>query len=792
MAWKSMTEGRKHPLAKCEECPLAGRAGKFVPSVGPERAKLAFVGEAPGVQEARRGEPFVGPSGKLLNVVLQNYGIKREEVFLSNACLCRPPDNATPPRSAIRACSERLDRELVDHGVETVVALGNSAAESTLGRSGVTSLRVGPGRPHHRLGDVRVIPTLHPAACLRQADMFPSMYFDIGKVLKQHDVFTPPQYVVVDTRLDALRAIDELADREGPLAIDIEVHIEKDVSFEQPDRHGMLCVGISYARGRAVVFGERAMGEEEVRDRLGDLLAARKLIGHNGKFDLKGLYRRLGALKLWFDTMLASYTFDERPGIHRLKYLLVELLGWPQYDDEIKKYVGPHDGYGVIPRPILYKYNAYDVCGTYALWELFEARYKKAPELRRVHDLLVTASNELMFVELNGFAVDKDYLDVLTDKYLASLDEIEQELDKIVEKGGKGYDGRYKQGLNPRSPVQVKAYFADHRINVDSTDKDTLALLIEKLPDGEVKDFVSTLLRHRREAKMYGTYVKGIRTRMYRGRVYPTFLLHGTTTGRLACRNPNLQNIPRESSIRQLFVPSKPANVLIQTDYSQAELRVLSYLAGDTYFRDIFNGGERDLFDELTPVLYPNADKATMPGAQWKELRIRVKAYVYGLSYGREAGSIASEYNIPRAEAVRGMQAFFEVIPEIVAFREETRQRVLSGEDLVTPWGRHRRYMLITKENVHDVMNEALAFLPQSTASDMCLQALTWLRPELKGKAYIRNTIHDAIIAECRREDAEEVASIMDKRMVESAATIVGDYVRFATESKIGMHWGEL
>jgi len=795
---------RKHPLAKCEECPLY-EVGRFVPSAGPEKAKIAFVGEAPGAGEVRIGVPFSGPSGKLLNVVLEHYGIEREEVFLTNATLCRPPGNETPARSAILACRDRLDAELSERGVEQVVALGNSASEATVGLSGVTKLRVGPGRPHSRLSGVHVTPTLHPAACLRQGDMFPYLVADVGKLVTPRLKFEEPVFVVVDDEASALQAIEELKAFEH-LVVDIEVDIEKDTAFDHPNRYGMLCIGVAYAPTKAVIFGEEACKIESVLDGLAQLFGRpeTKLIAQNGKFDLAGLYPLLGPLTLWFDTMLASYTFDERPGVHGLKYQAQEYLGAPQYDDVIKKYVGPKDGYGVVPRPILYKYNAYDVCCTYMRWLQQEELFKLPANngLRRVHDFLVAASNQLMYLELNGIAIDKEYLDQLTEEYLESLDKIGEQFGEVAKQGRKGVSASYdaasrgKRFINPASPKQVKEWLLDNGVQVDSTNEDTLNLIIERCKGLErmetVSEFCSVLLTHRREAKLYGTYIKGVRKRLYRGRVYPTFLLHGTTSGRTACRNPNLQNIPRESKIRRLYIPTKPDNVFVHVDYSQAELRVLSYLSRDTYFRDIFNGGDRDLFDELTPVLYPAADRDRLSAGEWKELRIRVKAFVYGLSYGREAGSIASEFGITRNEAMTLQANFFSVIPEIVEFRKETRQRVRDGKDLITPWGRRRRYTLITKENERDIMNEALAFLPQSTASDMCVQALTWLRPELRGKGFIRNIIHDALLIECHADDAEEVAALTNKRMIESAQSIVGDYVKFATDYKVGKNWGEV
>jgi DNA polymerase-1 len=776
--------GIKHPLANCEVCPLVS-IGRFVPSEGPPTARLAFVGEAPGVQEARGGRPFVGPSGKLLERVMEEYGIERGEVFLSNACLCRPPDNSTPAKSAIAACKPRLVQELRARGVSTVVALGNSAAEGLLGQSGVTKLRVGPGRQAKDLPGVRVISTFHPAAALRQADLFPSIVTDIGKVVANPGVWTEPRFAVFDDVQIAVQALTELTGRADleEVAVDIEVDIDKETGFGHPNQYGLLCVGVCYSLDAAIVIGEQALKSSEVIDALKQLLNSKRLVAQNGKFDNAGLYPHLGPLYLHFDTMLAHYALDERPGIHSLEGMAVEYLGSPSWKHVLDQYGVKHKGYGAAPRDVLYKYNASDAVNTFRLRVLF-GRMLEEQQLTSVHDLLVRASNQLMYLELNGIAVDREYLKQLAVEYLDRIDKIEIELGLIT---GEGW------AINPRSPLQVAKWLAGQGVDTDSTNEEHLNTIMQHpLVSEKVSTFCEILLRHRRESKLYGTYVKGIRKRMYRGRVYPTFLLHGTTTGRLACRNPNLQNIPRESSIRRLFVPAKrDTNVFVHTDYSQAELRVLSFLAGDVYFRDIFLSG-RDLFDELTSVLYPGMHKEATSPAAWKELRIRVKAYVYGLAYGRSAYSIAKEYQLSVGEAQHGMDAFFEVIPEIVAFREQTRQRVLAGDDLVTPFGRHRRFWLITEQNKDEIMREALAFLPQSTASDMTLTALTAIRPQLRGIGFIRNIIHDAILAECPRERAEEVAVLMDKEMVAAAETIVSDYVPFSTESKVGDSWGDV
>src|SRR6266545_3628594 len=102
---------RRHPLAECEKCPLFNEESIYVPSSGPRDAKVAVVGEAPGVQEAQAGVPFTGPSGHLLNTVLEHHGLRRDNIFVTNACLCRPKNNATPGKTAIRSCWPRLKGE---------------------------------------------------------------------------------------------------------------------------------------------------------------------------------------------------------------------------------------------------------------------------------------------------------------------------------------------------------------------------------------------------------------------------------------------------------------------------------------------------------------------------------------------------------------------------------------------------------------------------------------------------------------------------------------------------------
>lgn len=778
---------QRHPLANCNECPLSDPENAYVPSYIPDSPKIIVVGEAPGYAEAQRGRPFVGPSGQLIKTVLKNYKWKPSEVGFTNACLCRPPGNATPPKAAVNCCRNRLMAELTSSGASSVLALGGTAASVTLGDNrGITSLRVGPPKePTASLvgsSIKRVVPTWHPAYCLRSADNFPALVTDVGKLREStRPPWIPPAFTVVDSEesaLEALRILRSICDSSDRLVVDIETGLDKDVSFDHPNNHDLLCVGLGYDKGQVVVIGEEACKSPVVLLALQDLLRHVKIIAHNGKFDLKGLFPTLGALKLWFDTMLAHYSLDERSGapIHGLKVLAVEELGAPEYGLEIATYVSGKRSYANIPRPLLYKYNAYDVGCTWDLYELFEERMDRN-DVRRVHDHMVAASNELMYLELNGITVDRAYAAVLQGDYQSRLVEIESTLCRLTD----------SSTFNPRSPKQVKEFLHSQGIVTESTDEDHLKAIQKRISrSSEAGQFISTLLTYRFEQKRFSTYVMGIQKRMYRGRVYTTYMLHGTTSGRLSSRNPNLQNIVRDKAIRRQFVPASPDNVLMQCDYKNVEARVMTTMAQDEYLRELLSNPDPNykFFNELSDELYG--------AGKWnKEDYVRTKAFFYGIGYGREPYSIAMEFNMSVQEATRRYNDFTHLIPGIVKWQNETRRRVLAGEDLVTSFGRKRRFHLITEQNQKDVLNEALSHLPQSTASDICLSALIRLRPMLKGVGWIRLTLHDALVVETPKKNLEACRDMMRSVMEEEGSKYT-DYVPFPVDFTVGNSWGEL
>ena len=783
-----MVMERKHPWANCEECPLL-EEGKFCPSDGPEKAELVIVGEAPGANEAAKGVPFIGASGQLLNMVLEHHGFDRENVFVTNTVLCRPRGNANPSVPAIKACGERLHREITSRLPKTIMALGNFAAKRILKTSeGITTLRVGPPKVSEDYPGVRIIPTFHPAATLYNSNSFPDIVTDFQKIkgaVSASTSWEPPEFEVLDDRGASKRLRNLLeSGRLRTIAVDIEVGVDKDIDTVHASNYRLLCIGIAYDERRVVVVGENALGggsdENGLRATLRDVLERGRVICHNGKFDLSGLRQLTNKAELWFDTMLASYALDERRGVHSLEYNSIERLGSPSWKHEVGHYLGEEKDYSIIPRQVLYRYNAYDCVNTFRLWKWFEEAESFTPELRKLHDYLVDASNMLMYVEYNGVTVDLPYLDALTEEYIELLAKLRLDLQEMVE----------NRAYNPNSWQQVQKVLNEQfNTRVPNTQWDnTLQPLMERAARKNktgLYEFLRTHGEFKKEAKSYGTYVKGTRKRLHEGRVHSTFKLHGTTTGRLSSGNPNLQNVTRGSRLRGLFVPGSSETTLGQADYRQAELRVVCSLARDPYLQSIFNAG-RNLHEEVGKIFYgDNFTKAD------KEKYIRAKAIVFGLTYGREAFSLAAEYRMSEREAQQHIDAFFNVIPDTVEWRKNVWESVRSGGDLVSPFGNHRRFYLITKSNKHHIEKEAYAFLPQNIVSHLLLRAGVRLANEGM-RDMLRIPVHDAWVFECTRDVRADVERHVSTVMADVAAEYFTDFVDFPVDVGFGDSWGDL
>jgi uracil-DNA glycosylase len=166
-------------IGNCTRCPLSQGRTNIVHTEGSRKARLMFVGEAPGADEDAQARPFVGRAGQLLTKIIEALGMKREDVLIGNVNRCRPPGNRTPTPEEVSMCKPFLLREIAAAQPEVIVVLGNTAMKNLLDtREGITKLR---GQIQDYKG-IKVMPTFHPAYLLRDPAKKKETWEDLKKV----------------------------------------------------------------------------------------------------------------------------------------------------------------------------------------------------------------------------------------------------------------------------------------------------------------------------------------------------------------------------------------------------------------------------------------------------------------------------------------------------------------------------------------------------------------------------------------------------------------------------------
>lgn len=620
--------------------------------------------------------------------------------------------------------------------------------------------------------------------------------------------------------------------QEGGLGPVLEVDIETggDVDSLLPEETWMLSLAI-YDGKNCYIFTEESLRRPSVIEQILRIFKSRKLMAHNMKFDFRTIAAQTGSpIYGHLDTMLLHHAINPGAKEHGLKPTCRKYLGAPDWDAAIKEYVSgsykdltedgkssllPADytypasvieaygtelkvGFEAIPRHLLYDYNGWDVIWG---WRLYEYLVKAAARDKRIAELAkreFAMGNFYQDVESNGFAVDVPYLHQLKVEYTAKKDPLLEKLQDMA-----GPDFNKKEGakkwapFNPGSHVQVKRWFAERGIILKSTDEKHLDdLQARDNLNPRVQEFIDTLLEYRGVGKVISTNIDGILKRIHYGNlVFPDFLVHGTNTGRTSSRDPNIQNVPREKSLRKIFISRNPEkNVILNVDYSQAELRVMACLSEDEYLISLFQEGMGDFFDSLMPSAFPNADISAWTPQEAKDNRAKLKATIYGLAYNRKAAAIAKDLGMSVREAQNIINNFFRSSPQFYDWRQWVEGTAVDPEStLVSPFGRYYQAEVVTGRNKQNVINAGLAFLPQSTASDLCVDAAMrvheWL-PEYPG-TWLTATVHDAIMFDVPRKYVEEVAARVQWEMRESGRRIFGDTVPFATDAQWGDSWGD-
>lgn len=513
------------------------------------------------------------------------------------------------------------------------------------------------------------------------------------------------------------------------------------------------------------------------------------VVCHNGTFDMPYLSKRLG-INVYHheDTLLMHFVLDNLAGEHGLKPLARRWLRAADWDSEAKKYLKGGAYFENIPREKLYRYNLMDVVYTYKLYQYFLPLLKNSRKYK-YYRYRMQVTKVLNDVQMNGVAVSLDALDELEKKYKRQCDD---NLVVLREYAGEGF--------NPQSPKQIKDYFKSKGVSSPSFDSDHLKKLRR---EGKEVGFINALLAYRYAAKVIGSFIANVRRKVGEdGRIHPYYLPHGAKTGRLSAKGPAIQTMGRDSGIKRALVAA-PGCKIISCDYSQAELRTVAELADDEAMIAAFQPGAPDFFDDLMTKIWPKefptieayeAFKHEQPKTA-KNRRALVKSICYGSNYGRGVPAIATALEMPIDSAQYVYDQYMGSYAGLRDWQKRVRHSVGRKEEdyeRETKFGLTFNPLFIADANYTSTQNEALAFVPQSTANDICLNAAIKINEQVgQYGAKLIGLVHDATYVECPEETIEACSKMMEYEMAK-AATIVFNRVPFAAEAEVGNNWEEV
>ena len=689
-----------------------------------------------------------------------------------------------PTHFEVLCCADRLKADIDRLKPKMIVALGNTAVQA-LGINGTATALQGKWAKYHGYD---VLISYSPQFIMGMPELFRDWTFSLSKIktgkknlweIDEDDCPKVP-WIRIDSQRDAMEVFSyRLWDAEW-VTLDIETSSKR-------ARDGFIISSAFLPRhGEFTYVIPQTLISEKERD-WEELLRRIRINGANLGFEYEWyLTHHNIPLKVHYDSQMMHHQIDSRAGddgdggrggsYHGLKTLGPAYCDIPDWGKPMRAYKAV--GYDKAPKGLLYKYQAADVAITdYVI----ESMLQEAPELftedSRYHKIIKPAIPTLAHFQMRGLHVDMDYLKELDTKWAARIDGQVEKLRDVV--------GDPKFNVN--SPKQVGQLLFTQwglpRINKDSTDKKVIAKLVEKFPDNENLQLISDI---RSDRTIRSTFIVGLQEAAVDGKIHARLLLHGTPTGRLAGRDPNLQNQPARvgSEIRDAFI-APPGWDIFCIDYKQLEFRVLAYLSRDRNLCEFINSG-RDIHDEVARQFFhiPDRQKPT------KNQRLDAKTFVFRIPYGGGPEGVAADFGLPLVEAKRRHQAIKDLFPDAFIWLDEQKEHVRKYGGVTSRTGLTRHFPLITRMNKAEVLRQSGNAPIQGTASDINLIAAMNCEAELPEEhwqglllvhdcylGYVRSTHRDILIP--------KAVEIMERDPFGDSPVI------FAVDPEYGPRWGE-
>tara|TARA_Y100001968_G_scaffold123216_1_gene112158 strand:+ start:14615 stop:17410 length:2796 start_codon:yes stop_codon:yes gene_type:complete len=515
-----------------------------------------------------------------------------------------------------------------------------------------------------------------------------------------------------------------------------------------------------------------------------------KKILHNMKFDALVLDKYNIMIKNYDDTMLMSYSIGSGGIRHKLDTLIKyyfdhdaisfkDLIGSGKDKKTFQELTIKEAG----------KYAAEDADMTLRLWKRFKSSIVQDKQVKIYEIIEKPLAQIIMNMEKYGISIDVNKLNELSTDFDKKLKRLEKSCFELID-----------EEINLGSPKQVGEILFD-KLSLPGGKKtstgswSTNAEVLENLAN-EGYDFPRILLEWRALSKLKTTYTDTLPTYLNNktNRIHTSFAMATTSTGRLASSDPNLQNIPIRSDdgrmIRKAFIPEK-GNVLISSDYSQIELRLIAHIANEKNLINAFLN-EIDIHSSTASEVFNISLNDMTP-----DIRRNAKAINFGIIYGISAFGLAKQLNISRTEASEFIKAYFNKYPSIRDYMEETKKFANENGFVKTLLGRKCLVEEINSKNAatRSFMERAAINAPiQGSAADIIKRAMIILgnhKKLIKLETKMLLQVHDELIFETKKENCAESISIITKEMETANLPILDLNVPLIADTNFGSNWDE-
>jgi DNA polymerase I len=589
-------------------------------------------------------------------------------------------------------------------------------------------------------------------------------------------------YHLVDTPLALHQLVQKLKQAEE-IAFDVET------TSLRPLLANLVGIGFSIRQGEGYYVplnGE--LGKNAVLDALKPLFEdpALKFIGHNIKYDLHVLANvGIHVAHVTFDTILASYLLNSSSRRHSLDHLALNYFG--KVKTPIKELIGTGKKeitMDLVPITRVCDYCCQDVDYTLRIKHILAPQLNTRGLDALLFDLELPLSAVLLKMERKGMFVDTSLLQIISNDIAKELKQTEQ---KIFALAGEEFNINSPKQLSGILFEKLKIKPLKKTATGYSTNADVLEALAKEHPIAE------KLLVFRTLEKLRSTYLESLPQEInpHTGRIHPTFNQFVAATGRLACQDPNLQNIPVRTAqgkrLREAFRPQQTGWSYLSADYSQIELRLLAHLSDDERLIQAFEEGE-DIHAYTASLVFGIPLRQVTPLQ-----RHQAKAINFGIVYGQQAYGLSQQLNIDTKEALAFIENYFFRYPKVLTFINHCIATARKEGKAVTMIGREREIPEINSSNAilrNTAERLAINTPLQGSAADLIKLAMLKI-DALLIKSNMRTQmvlqIHDELIFEAPNEEMESLIPLVKEGM-EKVFTLK---IPLVVDVNIGKNWAE-